>query len=253
MQTLVLYNTHCYNIFSMKSMREFSIGDESSGFEDNISNSEPLSRHDVLSQLQMLGVNAEAFKSMSIDALNELLMGVQAIVDARPTPKRGRPKSTGEFIPIFSQSDKKILQRLITSNGRVSSLSLSRQLDIPLSTIQRRRSRLEEHIVDINYSLKLKGLGWRTATLFVAVSNGKADLVGKEILEMTDMVSSVTRIMGEDGMDLKLEVIFKKTEEYLSLVDHIKTLGAVEKIFCGESVNLIGRSSKCYERIIESV
>lgn len=213
----------------------------------------PVSRRDVLTELQMLGVNTDSFEAMSIEALQDLLIGIKGIIDSRPVPKRGRPRSTGEFLPVFSQSDKKILQQLIGSSGRVSTLALSRQLDIPMSTIQRRRVRLEKNVIDMNYMLKLKALGWRTGTLLVSASDGKADLLGKQILEMDDMVASVTRIVGENTMDLKVEVVFKKTEEFLLLIDRIKSLGGEKKMFWGESVNLIGRNIKCYQRVIESL
>lgn len=213
----------------------------------------PISRRDVLAELQMLGVNTDSFEQMSIEALQDLLMGIKGIIDSRLVPKRGRPKSTGEFVPVFSQSDKKILQQLVGSSGRVSTLALSRQLDIPMSTIQRRRIRLEKNIIDMNYTLKLKSLGWRTGTLLVSASDGKADLLGRQILEMDDMVASVTRIVGENTMDLKVEVVFKKTEEFLSLIDRIKALGGEKKMFWGESVNLIGKNVKCYQKVIESL
>jgi DNA-binding Lrp family transcriptional regulator len=216
---------------------------------------EPVSRRDVLAELQMLGVNTESFGSMSIEALNDLLTGIKAIVQNKPAAaaKRGRPRSTGEFVPVFSRSDKKILQQLVASSGRVSTLSLSRQLDIPMSTIQRRRVRLEKNVVDMNYSLRLKSLGWRTGTLMVSASDGKADLLGSQILEIEDNVVSVTRIVGENSMDLMVEVVFKKTEELLALIDHIKSLGGEKKMFWGESVKQIGRNTKCYQKVVEAL
>lgn len=213
----------------------------------------PVSRRDIEAELQMLGVNTDSFGSMSIEALQDLLTGVRGIVESRPAPKRGRPRSTGEFVPIFSKSDKKILHQLIESSGRVSTLTLARQLDIPMSTIQRRRVRLEKNIINMSYSLRLKKLGWRTGTLLVSASDGNAENLGRQILEIDDTVVSVTRIVGESGMDLMVEVIFKETEELLALIDHVKSMGGEKKMFWGESVNLIGRNIKCYKRVVDSL
>jgi predicted transcriptional regulator len=47
----------------------------------------------------------------------------------------------------LSDVDKKMLQTLLASSGRVSSLALSRKLEIPLTTIQRRRKRLESEFL----------------------------------------------------------------------------------------------------------
>jgi DNA-binding Lrp family transcriptional regulator len=237
----------------MKNSQAHVIEDTDSYAKGNEEDMTPLSRHDILAELQMLGVKTEAFGSLSIEDLRDLLEGLQAIIESKPTPKRGRPKSTGEFVPILSQSDKKILSMLIKSAGRVSTLQLSRELDLPLSTVQRRRVRLEKNIVENNYFLKLKNVGWRTGTLFISVSDGKADIVGRKILEMDSMVCSVDRMIGESTMDLKIDFIFRKTEELLSLLDRIKSLEETKDLFWGESVNAIGRNNKCYERVIDSL
>lgn len=211
------------------------------------------SRHDALAELQMLGVNTEFFDSMSLDALHQLLTGIHAIVQAHSVAKRGRPKTAGEFTPVFSQSDKKIILQLLSSSGRISSLSLARQLGIPLSTIQRRRVRLEENIMEMHYSLKLEKLGWRSATLFISVSSGNADNIGREILETEDMVYWVKRMVGENTIDLVVEVVFRATDKFMALTDRIKSMQGVKNIFWVESVNLIGRKIKCYQRVIESI
>ena len=213
----------------------------------------PVSRHDIIAELQMLGVKTEAFGSLSMQDLRDLLEGLRAIIESKPVPKRGRPKNTGEFVPILSQSDKKILPMLIKSAGRVSTLQLSRELDLPLSTVQRRRTRLEKNVIDMNYFLKLQNIGWRMGMLFVSASHGKADIIGKQILEMDNMVRSVERMVGESTMDLKIDFIFRNTEELLSLLDRIKSLEGTKNFFWGESVSVLGNNNACYEKVIDSL
>lgn len=220
---------------------------------DKLTEKKPVTRNDILAELQMMGVNTDSFDSMSIDALQLLLDGIHTIIQTHSTTKRGRPKSTGEFIPIFSKSDKKIISQLLASFGRVSSLSLSRQLDTPLSTIQRRRVRLEKNIIDMRYSLNLEKLGWRMATLFISVARGDADLIGRKIIEEEDMVHSVRRMVGENTIDLMVEVVFKETDEFVLLRDRVKSLEGVRGIFWGEIVSVIGINNNCYQKIVEQL
>src|SRR5574341_798413 len=217
-------------------------------------NETPKSRHGILQELQGYGINVGALESMSMEALEELLMGVRAMVSAHASQnKRGRPKGNGGLVPIFSNSDKKILHRLMDSTGNVSSLVLSRELDIPLTTVQRRKNRLEANLIDISYSLNVEKVGWRMATLFVSTSEGKIDIVGKRILEIDDMVASVTRMIGENTIDMKVEVIFRTNKELLSLIDRVKSMEGIKNIFWSESMGLIGKSGKCYHKIIDSL
>src|SRR5215510_5388117 len=80
---------------------------------------------------------------------------------------------------LLSEVDKKMLQTLLASSGRISSLALSRKLEIPLTTIQRRRKRLESEFLEVDYSLRLDKLGWRNADLLISTSRGAASSIGK--------------------------------------------------------------------------
>jgi hypothetical protein len=61
----------------------------------------------------------------------------------------------------LTEADKHILGSLLGSSGRVSSVELARKLEIPLTTIQRRRKRLESEFLEVDYSLRLDKLGWK--------------------------------------------------------------------------------------------
>ncbi len=55
----------------------------------------------------------------------------------------------------LSDMDRKMLRLLLDSEGTIPTHELSLKLDIPLSTIQRRRKRLEEEYLIRHYSLIL--------------------------------------------------------------------------------------------------
>ncbi len=209
----------------------------------------------MIDELEIMGVDTDALEPLSMEAIGTLLNGLRNLVAAHQHQhdrKRGRPRSTGEFVPILSSADKKIIHHLFSSEGHVTSLTLAKELDIPLSTIQRRRKRLESNLIERNYSLRVERLGYRAATLFISTSDGKTAAVGKEILDMDQMVTCVTKTLGENAMDLKADVIFKTNAELLSLIERIKATDGVRDISWSESIEVIGRSSKPYQLLIES-
>src|SRR6185295_17640011 len=139
----------------------------------------------------------------------------------------------------LSDVDKKMLQTLLASSGRVSSLSLSRKLEIPLTTIQRRRKRLESEFLEVAYSLKLEKLGWRNADLLISTSRGKASYIGKELLT-NNSITRVCRSIGEHTIDLHAEIVFKDNTELLHVIEWIKGLEGTKDVIWTEPVELMG-------------
>lgn len=210
------------------------------------------SRHEILKELENLGVNVDTLNSLSIEGLASLLNGFQAVINTCTQAKRpGRPKINPENMPVLTSTDKAILRYLFESKGRVSSLKISRELDIPLSTIQRRRKRLQDILIETNYSIRSEKLGWRNASLYVSSTSGKAELIGKEILDMSELVSSVTRTVGDSSFDLKVEMVFKTIEELTSLIDKIKSMEGASAVIWSESLKLIGRK-EVSKKVVDS-
>src|SRR5215467_15597387 len=80
---------------------------------------------------------------------------------------------------VLSLVDKKILKVLLNPDGPISSLYLSKKLDIPHATIQRRRKRLEKELLKFTYNVDLEKFGWRRADLFISTRNAKTPDVAK--------------------------------------------------------------------------
>ena len=211
------------------------------------------SRHEILEELAALGVNTEELASLSIDGLANLLNGLRVLINStRDQPRKpGRPKRNDNDMPVLTNADKTILHHLFSSQGHVSSLKLSRELNIPLSTIQRRRKRLQDSLIETRYSLKIEKLGWRNATLLISTASGKIETIGQEILDMSDLVSSVTRAMGASTFDLRVEVIFKTNTDLMMLIDRIKSTEGVSGLIWSESLKLIGKR-ETNNKIIDS-
>ena len=208
------------------------------------------SRHEILNEFKELGVDPNALSTLSIDELAILFSSVKNLAITPPN-KANKPKSKAESEQLLSKSDKTILRRLVSSSGFASSLVLSRELDIPMTTVQRRRKRLESNLVERNYLLKAERLGWRTATLYVTSENGSTVAIGKKILEMNEMVSSVARNMGEKDMDIRVELFFRTNVELASILELIKSIKGVRNVVWSESIELIGKNDGCYQKIID--
>ena len=148
--------------------------------------------------------------------------------------------------------DKKMLQTLLASSGRVSSLALSRKLEIPLTTIQRRRKRLESEFLEVAYSLRLDKLGWRRADLLISTSKGKAYSIGKELLTHNS-VTRVCRSIGEHTIDLHAEVVFRNNIDLVHIMEWIKALEGVDGVMWTEPIELMGENKNQLENVLKSL
>ena len=140
----------------------------------------------------------------------------------------------------LTETDKQILRSLLGSKGRISSVELARKLEIPLTTIQRRRKRLESEFLEVAYSLKLDKLGWRNADLLISTSKGVASAIGKELLTHNS-ITRVCRSIGEHTIDLNAEIVFKNNSELLNTIEWIKSLDGVKDVVWTEPVEIVGK------------
>lgn len=214
------------------------------------------SKDEILSELESLSINTDTLESLPENVLRELLAGLKNLTSQFYQGRRGRPpKSETEIAlepPILSNADKKILKSLIASSCNVSSLTLSRDLGIPLSTVQRRRKRLEANLIETMYHLKLEKFGWRNAMLFVTTASASSRQIGEEIMSWDKEVISAKRCMGENSADLQIEIIFRTNKELCDIMERVKSIEGVRNVSWSESIESIGRNTTFYERIVES-
>ena len=214
-----------------------------------------LSRDDMLAELEGFGIDVTTFESLPTMIITDILTSLKEIMNAPPARKGRASRSgseTNEGPPILSETDKKILKTLLTSNGNVSSLTLSKNLDIPLSTVQRRRKRLEANLLDEVYSLRMDKFGLRNAALFVTTCKGSTELIGREILSWDNEVVSVKRCIGENSVDLQAEIVFESNKELLAIIERIKSIEDVTNVSWSEAVKVIGRNTGIYERALRA-
>ena len=105
-------------------------------------------------------------------------------------------------VPVLSDVDKKILKILLVPDGNIQSSTIATKLGLPLSTIRRRRKRLENEFLKTYHVLDIEKFGWRRVDFFISIKNGKANTVANKLIEF-DEVTYVGKSIGEHTIDLE--------------------------------------------------
>lgn len=133
----------------------------------------------------------------------------------------------------------KIVSELVRQPD-ISSLALSKKLNIPLSTLQRRRAKVEKAILKKTYTFNYKAFGGRVGDLIVNVNKGKSDQVAQGILKKykNNVTYCHTRI--DLTHSVLAHIIYKDTEELYYLIEKIKAMDYVDSLSWSETVKIIG-------------
>jgi DNA-binding Lrp family transcriptional regulator len=133
----------------------------------------------------------------------------------------------------------KILNAIV-NDPNVSSRAIAKSLSIPLSTIQRRRSILEQTLLVKNYFIDIKELGWRTADLFISVEKGNSEKIARLLLAKPNVLSVSTRV-GHPEVNVAASIFYKSTEELHKLVEETKAIHHVRSVEWSEIVQVMNK------------
>jgi DNA-binding Lrp family transcriptional regulator len=152
----------------------------------------------------------------------------------------------------LSDTDKDILKVLLSPGDGIkhSSLLLAKRLGIPLTTIQRRKKRLEEDFLTSTYTLNVERFGWRRVDLLIYTRNGKTDSVANKLLENEEVVY-VGKSIGEHTIDLRVEIIVRDNAELLDVLEKVKAMDGVNDVVWSEIVQVVGMKRSIPSRIID--
>jgi hypothetical protein len=151
--------------------------------------------------------------------------------------------------PVLTTVDKKILKFLLTPDGKHSSKSLARKLDIPATTVQRRRKRLEQFL-EISYNLCLKPFGWHRVDFLIATESGKTGQIGKVLLKR-DEVIYVGKSIGQHTIDLRVETVLEDNAEILRMMELLKATPGIKEVVWTEIVEVVGRKMSIPSQIVD--
>jgi DNA-binding Lrp family transcriptional regulator len=139
----------------------------------------------------------------------------------------------------LSEADRKMLKLLVDSDGNVPSNELSHKLGVSIASIVEQRKRLEDTYLIKHYSVDPTKFGWRRIDLLIYTDGGMTMSIGKELLKRKE-VTSVTRMIGEHTIDLRVEVFVKDNRMLLNLIEEIKSMKGVRDVVWTEVVETIG-------------
>ena len=153
----------------------------------------------------------------------------------------------------ISQIDRKILKILLSPNGQSKSTKgISTKLGIPVTTIRRRRKRLEDKFLKVHYVLDIEKFGWRRVDFFIYIRNGLVNAVSKKLMELDD-VTYIGKSIGEHTIDLRVETIVKDNTVLLDLLEVIKGMEGVRDVVWSEIVSIVGRKISVPSSIIDKI
>jgi DNA-binding Lrp family transcriptional regulator len=142
----------------------------------------------------------------------------------------------------LSDLDRKMLRLLLDSEGSIPTHEISEQLGMPISTVQRRRKRLEDEYLIKHYSLDPMKFGYRKIDLLIYTQGGDTISVGQELLKREE-VTYAARTIGEHTIDLRIEVFVKDNGVLLDLLETVKAMKGVRDVVWTEVVETIGRKN----------
>jgi DNA-binding Lrp family transcriptional regulator len=142
----------------------------------------------------------------------------------------------------LSDLDRKMLRLLLDSEGSIPTHEISQQLGMPISTVQRRRKRLEDEYLIKHYSLDPMKFGYRKIDLLIYTQGGDTLSVGQELLRREE-VTYAARTIGEHTIDLRIEVFVKDNGGLLDLLETVKAMKGVRDVVWTEVIEAIGRKN----------
>lgn len=149
-------------------------------------------------------------------------------------------KEFGQELPfLLDKINLRIIEELI-GNGDIKSSEISSRLKVPLSTIQRRRTKIEKTILKKSYHMDLTLLGYRTAQILIDIQKGKAREIGEKLLEKYDrnVIRASTRINSSNN--LCLDVVYNGSDELHNLLEEIKSIPVANQVDWSEQVMILG-------------
>ena len=152
-----------------------------------------------------------------------------------------------------SNIDRRLLKILLMPNGDLkSSKSLSAKLGIPITTVRRRRKRLESKFLKMHYVLDIEKFGWKRVDFFISIRNGMVNAVANKLID-SDEVTYVGKSIGEHTIDLRVETILKDNASILDILEKIKAMDGVNDVVWSEIVSVVSKKISIPGSIIDRI
>lgn len=119
--------------------------------------------------------------------------------------------------------------RSILINPDIKSSEIAKLIDIPLSTIQRRRSKIESsHLLQKNFVIDYHRLGLRIADLLIKISKGDIEKIINDVIKQhSKSILEVTVRIGHPDINLVVRIAYKNNDEIYEIM---RTLNKIENL-----------------------
>ncbi|MGC2575085.1 MAG: Lrp/AsnC family transcriptional regulator [Candidatus Nitrosopolaris sp.] len=142
------------------------------------------------------------------------------------------------LLTLVDDINLKIIEEIIR-NPNTSSASLATKLRMPLSSLQRRRAKLEKSVLVKAYHINLKASGGKIGDAVIKVDKGRSREVATNILRKfkSNVMNVSTRINSEHNVSA--QIIYNDTAELHDLIESIKSIPYVNSLQWSEIVETI--------------
>lgn len=152
--------------------------------------------------------------------------------------KNNNSSKNNTKIPIVvDEIDRKIIELLVANYDNAS---ISRKLQIPLTTIQRRTRKLfEKELVSTKVELNYEKLGYKRGLLHIYIQKGLLDKIGNNLVEKRGILSVSVHVGNSDLVAL---FVYRDSKDLLHTMGEIKEIEGVDKVLWSEEVYFIPSS-----------
>jgi DNA-binding Lrp family transcriptional regulator len=149
----------------------------------------------------------------------------------------------------LDELDIKIIAALM-ADAEISSAALAKKFNKPLSTIQRRRTKIQRYILSRKYTINPVLGNYRIAHLMILTSKGNADSVASHLFEKNPQLSRV--VIGLNSTtNILATLYFKETETLHQTMQEISQAPFVENVHFFEPVKLVGERDMTFSWLME--
>jgi len=169
-----------------------------------------------------------------------------------------RPRNEIEDVPEsndkrrlqLSPADKIILRAMLNSPGRVNASELQALTSLPVTTLQRRRKRIEARFITSAYDVNLKALGLMRVHLLITI--GGSSSIAKTAGYVINMpfVSKVSKVFGGTKHVLLVEAITRTINiaGIVSILDAIRRVEDVTDVLWFTNVEEVAKNPDAVSR-----
>jgi|SRR5690242_10290514 DNA-binding Lrp family transcriptional regulator len=150
---------------------------------------------------------------------------------------------------VLDDLDIGIIKEMI-KDAEVKSSFLASKYDSPLSTIQRRRAKLEHTILKKKYYINISMFHWRRADLMISVDGDCGAAIAELLRNFGRNIISTSLRIGDPQANIVAAVFYRDSRELLNLMDGIRSIASVRSVKWSEVVRDFGPTDAGIETIL---